>query len=97
MKRRRRSRSHGLAWDAWRLGFDSAMVVGLRGAKLAAGGRRAETEAGRMVSEKITAGFALQALALTGGLGATPSAAARKTLRHYAKTVRANRRRLGKS
>lgn len=79
------------------LGLESAAVVGLRGLKLAAGGQRAETEVRRMVSEKLAAGFALQALALTGGLGATPSAAARKTLRHYARKVRANRRRLTKS
>jgi len=83
--------------DAWRLGLESATVVGLRGLKLAAGGPRAKTEARRMVSEKLDAVVALQALALTGGLGVTPSAAARKTLRHYARKVRANRRRLAKS
>ena len=78
------------------LGLESAMVVGLRGLKLAAGGPAAETEARRMVSEKLQAGFALQTLALTGGLGVNSSAATRKTLRHYARKVRANRRRLAK-
>lgn len=79
------------------LGVESAMVVGLRGLKLAAGGPAAKTESGRMVSEKLDAVVALQALALTGRLGATPSAATRKTLRQYARKVRANRRRLAKS
>ena len=78
------------------LGLESAMVVGLRGLKLAAGGAAAETEARRMVSEKLQAGVQLQTLALTGGLGATSSAATRKALRHYARKVRANRRRLEK-
>lgn len=79
------------------LGLESAMVVGLRGLKLAAGGPAAKAETRRMVSEKVEAVAALQALALTGGLGTTPTAAARKTLRRYARTVRANRRRLAKA
>jgi hypothetical protein len=47
-----------------------------------------------MVSEKIDAGLTLQALALTGRLGLTPNSAATKTLAHYRRKVRANRRRL---
>lgn len=78
------------------LGWESAMVVGLRSRKLAAGGPAAKVEARRMVNEKVDAVVALQALALTGGLGATPSAATRKALRRYARTVRGNRRRLSK-
>jgi hypothetical protein len=50
-----------------------------------------------MVSEKIEAGLALQALALTGGLGLTADGAATKMLAHYRRKVRANRRRLAKS
>jgi hypothetical protein len=38
----------------------------------------------------------MQALALTGGLGHTPHRAANKTLVHYRRKVRANRRRLAK-
>jgi hypothetical protein len=45
------------------------------------GGVAVEVEARRMVSEKIEAGLALQALALTGGLGLTASSAATKMLR----------------
>ena len=71
-------------------------MIGLRTLKLAAGGAAGEAEARRMVSEKIDAGVALQTLALTGGLGFTPQAAAAKTLTHYRRKVRANRRRLSR-
>lgn len=50
-----------------------------------------------MVSEKVDAGLALQTLALTGGLGLTPHDAAAKTLTHYRRKVRANRRQLSKA
>ncbi len=49
-----------------------------------------------MVVEKIDAAVALQGLAMTGALGATASSAASKTLSHYRRKVRANRRRLAK-
>jgi hypothetical protein len=49
-----------------------------------------------MVSEKVDAGLALQTLALTGGLGMTPAKASARTLAHYRRKVRANRRRLAK-
>jgi hypothetical protein len=47
-----------------------------------------------MASEKIDAGLTLQALVLTGGLGLTANSAATKTLAHYRRKVRANKRRL---
>jgi hypothetical protein len=62
--------------------------------EIAIGGPAAEAETRRMVSEKIDAGLTLQALALTGGLGLTTSSTATKTLAHYRRKVRANRRRL---
>ena len=65
--------------------------------KMAAGGPAAAAEAELMVSEKIQAAAALQALAMTGGLGHSPASAASKTLAHYRRKVRANRRRLAKS
>ena len=71
-------------------------MIGLRTLKMAAGGPDADAERQRMVSEKIAAGLAWQALALTGGLGLTPQGAAAKTLTHYRRRVRANRRRLSK-
>jgi hypothetical protein len=44
----------------------------------------------------MEAGLTLQALALTGGLGLTANSAATKSLAHYRRKVRANRRRLAK-
>ena len=86
-----------LGLNAWSLGAESSAVIGLRVMKMAAGGVAAEAEAQRMVSEKVQAGLALQTLALTGGLGLTPHSAAAKTLAHYRRKVRANRRRLMKA
>lgn len=78
------------------LGLEAATVVGQRGLKIATGGRAAKAEARRMVREKLDAAVAWQILAMTGGLGTTAPAAAAKTLRHYRRKVRANRRRLAK-
>ena len=86
----------GIGMSAWSLSMEATAVIGLRTLKLAAGGPAGEAEARRMVSEKIDAGVALQALALTGALGFTPHTAAAKTLAHYRRKVRANRRRLSK-
>ena len=86
----------GIGRSAWSLGIEASAVIGLRTLKIAAGGTAGEAEARRMVSEKIDAGFALQTLALAGGLGFTPHGAAAKTLAHYRRKVRANRRRLSK-
>jgi hypothetical protein len=83
-------------FDAWSLGVEASSVIALRMLKIGAGGAAGETEARQMVSEKIASGFALQAMALTGGLGFTAHGAARKTLAHYRRKVRANRRRLAK-
>jgi hypothetical protein len=83
-----------LGLDAWRLGAESSAVIGLRVLKMAAGGAAAEAEAHRMVSEKVEASLALQTLAMTGGLGVTPHTAAVRTVAHYRRKVRANRRRL---
>jgi hypothetical protein len=73
-------------FDAWSLGVEASSVIALRMLKVGSGGEAAETEAG----------FALQAMALTGGLGLTPHGAARKALAHYREKVRGNRRRLAK-
>ena len=82
--------------NAWSLGIDASSVIALRTLKIAVGGVTAEVEARRMVSEKIEAGSALQALALTVGLGLTAQRAATKMLAHHRRKVRANRRRLAK-
>ena len=81
---------------AWSLGLEASSVIALRTLKIAAGGVAAEAETRRMVSEKLEAGLALRALALTGGLGLTAHSAAAKTLVYYRRKVRANRRRLAK-
>jgi hypothetical protein len=56
---------------AWSLGLEASSVIALRTLKIAARGVAAEAETRRMVSEKLETGLALQALALTGGLGLT--------------------------
>ena len=86
----------GISLDAWSLGVEAASVIGLRTLKMASGGPAADAEGRRMLAEKIDAGLAWQALAMTGGLGLTPQSAAAKTLTHYRRKVRANRRRLSK-
>lgn len=83
--------------EGWLLGVESVSVIALRLVKLAAGGAPATAEGRRMISEKIAAGRALQARALTGRLGASAPGAARRTIRLYRRRVRANRRRLTKA
>lgn len=87
----------GVGLEAMALGFEAASVIALRSIRLAEGGARAQAEAVRMVSEKAQAAAAISLLAATGSLGVTPANAARRTLRHYGRKVRANRRRLSKT
>ena len=93
---RRRNPWIDIGLGAFSLGLEASAVIGLRTMKIAAGGAAGAAEARRMVSEKVDAGLALRTLALSGGLGATPQGAAAKTLAHYRRKVRANRRRLSK-
>jgi hypothetical protein len=83
-----------LSLDAWSLGLEASAVIGLRTLKIAAGGPGAEAETRRMIGEKVEAGLALQSKLLTGELGLSPDVAASRTLTHYRRKVRANRRRL---
>ena len=76
--------------------MEASSVIGLRTLKIAAGGAAGEREARQMVDEKIDAALSLQSLAMTGGLGLTPATVAARTLTHYRRKVRANRRRLSK-
>ena len=78
-----------------RLGVESWMVMGLRWAKLAAGGPAAGLETYRMVAEKSAAAVEAQ-LTVAGALatGASQAAAGGKALAGYRRRVRANRRRL---
>jgi hypothetical protein len=81
-------------FKAWSLGLEASSVIALRTSKMTTDGAAAHKEARQMISEKFEAGLALWLLALTGGLGLTPYTAAAKTLAHYGRRVRANRRRL---
>lgn len=96
MKRVRGNPWIGIGLDAWRLGLEASTVIGLRTLRIAQGGAKGRAEAERMVAEKLAAGIALQTLAVTGGLGTTPAGASARTLAHYRRKVRANRRRLSK-
>ncbi|HSZ50180.1 MAG TPA: hypothetical protein VK801_01295 [Caulobacteraceae bacterium] len=91
---RRRNPWMGIGMSAWTLGMEASSVIALRSLKIAAGGAPATAEAKRMVDEKVGAAVSLQALAMSGGLGLTPASATSKTLAHYRRKVRANRRRL---
>lgn len=96
MGQRRGNPWFGIGMDAWSLGLEASAVVGLRALKIAQGGASGQAEAERMVSEKVEAALDLQLRALTGGLGLTPASASARTLAHYRRKVRANRRRLSK-
>jgi hypothetical protein len=91
--RRRPGNPYALGIDMWQLGMESAMVIGLRTLKLAAGGAAAKTETERMIAEKIAAAAELP-LALAASGATSPEALTRTTLRHYSRKVRANRKRL---
>ncbi len=85
-----------LGLDAWMLGAEASMVIGLRTLRIAAGGAAGEAEARRMVVEKVEAAQAVQMMAMTGALGLTAPSAVDRTLKHYRRKVRANRRRLSR-
>ncbi|MBC9034272.1 hypothetical protein IAG41_17925 [Sphingomonas sp. JC676] len=81
--------------DAWALSIEASTVIGLRVAKMAAGGPGASGEAYLMVSEKMQSVFELQSAMMSGRLGASPLTGTRKVLKHYRRKVKANRKRLG--
>lgn len=85
-----------IGMDAWLLSVEASSVVALRMLKAVTGDASAVAEASRMVNEKIETGLALQAKAMSGGLGVTMHGAASKVITHYRRKVRANRRRLSK-
>jgi hypothetical protein len=84
-----------LACDVARLGFEAQSVIALRLARLATGGPSAWPEAQRMVSEKAAAVVEAHVATIGGTVRGHKSAqVAKKVLRIYKKSVRANRRRL---
>ena len=77
------------------LGFDAQNVIFLRMMRLSAGGARGQSEARRMISEKIAAGAEAQATAVSGVMaGRNEAAVAGQVVRRLQKRVRANKRRL---
>lgn len=88
----------GIGMDAWTLGLEASAVIGLRTWQRVMAGPNgnaaSDAEAHRMVDEKMTAALQLNMALLTGRLGTTPATATKKIIRHYSRTVRANRKRL---
>lgn len=75
--------------DTFLLGLEAQQVIWLRTMKLAAGGKAAEHEARRMVTEKVAA-------AADAGLKIAAGAGAKRVISGYRGKVRANRRRLSR-
>jgi hypothetical protein len=76
-------------YDAAMLSLESQRVIGLRMMKLAGGGRNAQAEASRMVTEKITETMAAAVTLMSGGSGHAVVARVRRR-------VRSNSRRLSR-
>ena len=83
-----------LCQDLWWLTFEASHVILLRTFAIAAGGAPAKVELDRMIDEKVKALYALQSLFVTGALGFTTPRIATRSVAHYRKAVRANRKRL---
>ena len=92
-------------WNAWfalssqaaLLGLEAQQVIALRLMRLAAGGALAESEASRMIAEKVEAFSEAQAAtAIAAMKGHTSKQVAKKALGVYKKRIRGNRRRLTK-
>ncbi|WP_238542407.1 hypothetical protein [Sphingomonas sp. PAMC 26621] len=84
--------------EAWTLGMEASAVIGLRVYQHMmagpAGNAASRAEARLMVEEKVAAAAELHRTMVSGGLGSTPATATKRIIRHYASTVRANRKRL---
>ena len=76
-------------YGAAMLSFEAQQVIGLRMMKLAMGGTKAQTEANRMMTEKVTEAIAVAATLMSGGSGHAVVAQVRRR-------VRSNSRRLSR-
>jgi len=86
-----------LTLKAMQVGFEAQNVIFLRMMRLSAGGARGQSEARRMVSEKIAASAEAQAAAVSGIIaGRKEAVVAGQVIRGLQKRVRANRRRLSR-
>lgn len=93
-------------WSAWlglslqgaRLAWEAQNVIALRLMRLAQGGSRGQSEAQRMVTEKVAALVEAQASAATAAMtGQNSHRIAKKVIGVYRKRVSKNRRRLARS
>jgi hypothetical protein len=80
--------------DSWNLTVEAAWVIGMRLARMAQGGSRAEREAQLMVTEKVASVMELGMAIARGRHGSTPEAITSAAIAHYRRGVRANRDRL---
>ena len=80
--------------DAWTLGWQAARVMGLRSARIAAGGPAAGLETWLMLSEKWQSAVEIQSDLLARGPDANPATTTRRALAHLKRKVAANDRRL---
>jgi hypothetical protein len=78
------------------LGFEAQSVIALRMMKLAAGGPAAQTEARRMIADKMAAGIEVAVAASSVTSGQKDTVVADKILRVLKKRVHANKRRLAR-
>jgi hypothetical protein len=86
-----------LTLKAMQVGFDAQNVIFLRMMRLSAGGARGQSEARRMVSEKIAASVEAQAAAVSGIIaGRKEVVVAGRVIRGLQKRVGANKRRLSR-
>ena len=83
-----------LAFDWWKLCFDSTQVIALRSMRMMQGGALAQHEAVRMVSEKWETATLVVMNASSGKGGTTPEALMRGAMQRYQTKVSSNRRRL---
>lgn len=86
-----------LTVHSWALSAEAAVVVPLRLARLARGGKGAADEARLMLEEKLKAHGALWAAWRSGELGQGALAQSEGAVKHYLGYLRANRRRLLRS
>jgi hypothetical protein len=79
------------------LGFEAQSVIALHMMRFTAGGARGQSEARRMIIEKVTAGIEAQAVAAYAlASGHKDTVIASKVLRVLKRRVRANKRRLSR-
>ncbi|MET4630503.1 hypothetical protein ABIB83_007559 [Bradyrhizobium sp. I1.8.5] len=87
MVRRSNDWEYRTMWNWMMLGLESNRVIGLRIAKLMRGGKAAQREAQRMVSEKVLA-------AAKAGTSLMAGASGNKIVEQYRRKVAANAKRL---